>query len=427
MNYQETVEYLYAQLPMFTRVGAIAFKKDLTNTITICNALGNPQTNFKSIHIAGTNGKGSTSHMLASILQEAGYKTGLYTSPHLKDFRERIRINGKLISEYEVVDFVNKHKEIFDAVKPSFFEWTVALAFNCFAEHKVDIAIIETGLGGRLDSTNIINPILSIITNIGWDHMDMLGDTLEKIAVEKAGIIKENTPIIVSEFLPETKSVFVKTAKLKNANLLFTEKEVDLISFQPQNNMVDFTAKIGSNLYKNFTCDLAGNYQKKNIPTVLLAVEQLQYLGYKTSINDVKFGLCRTKQNTGLAGRWQVLNQKPLTITDTAHNVNGIEYVTEQLANLKYTKLHFVLGMVKDKDIKKVLEILPKNAIYYFCKANLPRALNEKDLQAEASNFGLIGETYQTVELAFNAAKNIALPTDLIFIGGSTFVVAEVI
>ena len=428
LSYQATLDYLYSQLPMFTRIGAAAIKKDLTNTLALCNALNQPQEKFKSIHIAGTNGKGSTSHMMASILQEAGFKVGLYTSPHLKDFRERIRINGQMISEKEVVDFVDTHKALFEEIKPSFFEWTVALCFQHFAYHKVDIAIIETGLGGRLDSTNVIAPILSVISNIGWDHMDMLGDSLDKIAFEKAGIIKAKTPVVIGEALSVTEPVFRKKSKAEKAEIIFAQKEYTMDYFSTTKNGVLCDVKKGNQMYfKNLDCDLGGIYQQKNIITLIAAIDILKEQGYHISENDIRSGLEHVKQNTGLMGRWQVLKEKPFTVCDTGHNVDGIKYVMEQLKAIPCSKLRMVIGMVKDKDISKVLALLTKEAEYYFCKANLPRALDEKDLQAQAATFGLMGNCYASVNLAYQAAQGESIETDVVFVGGSTFVVSEVL
>jgi dihydrofolate synthase/folylpolyglutamate synthase len=396
--------------------------------LALCKALGNPQTKFKTIHVAGTNGKGSTSHMLASILQEAGYKTGLYTSPHLTDFRERIRINGNMISEQKVIDFVAQHQELFESVKPSFFEWTVALCFQHFADEKVDIAIIETGLGGRLDSTNIIEPVLSVITNIGWDHTDLLGDTLSKIAFEKAGIIKEKTPIVIGEYQEETFPVFKEKSKLSESELILAMQKVNVLYFYSSINHAAFDVQFQFGLYwKNVYSDLTGIYQEKNIRTVLACLEPMRKVGFLINEQHLRDGLSFVKKNTGLLGRWQILNKQPLTICDTGHNINGIAYVLEQIAQQNFEHLHFVIGMVKDKDIVKILALLPVNATYYFTKANIPRALSELDLQAQASNFQLKGKTYPSVKEAIAAANNAASKNDLIFIGGSTFVVAEAI
>ncbi len=428
ISYTDTLEYLYAQLPMFTRIGAAALKNDLTNTIALCKATHQPQNNFKSIHIAGTNGKGSTSHMLASILQEAGYKVGLYTSPHIKDFRERIRINGNMICEQDVIDFVTTYKHIFKTIEPSFFEWTVALCFHHFAKHKIDIAVVETGLGGRLDSTNIISPILSVITNIGFDHTDLLGDTLAKIAYEKAGIIKQKTPVVIGEKNDDTNLVFLQKAKTENAPIFFAQDEYVMDYFTSTHTGILCDIKKGANIYlKNVACDLGGMYQQKNILTVLASVENLIYQGYKINDTDIRLGLQKVIKNTGLMGRWQVLQTMPYTVCDTGHNADGIKYVMAQLATLKYNKLHIVFGVVKDKDIKKILALLPSSATYYFCKANLPRALNEIELQVQAKQYNLLGQCYNTVLEAYSAAQTQAKKDDVIFVGGSTFVVAEVL
>ncbi|MDP1726630.1 MAG: folylpolyglutamate synthase/dihydrofolate synthase family protein [Bacteroidota bacterium] len=428
MNYSETLSYLFDRLPMFTRVGSSAFKKDLTNTLALCKALGEPQKQFKSIHIAGTNGKGSCSHMLASILQEAGYKTGLYTSPHLKDFRERIRINGKMIEEQTVVDFVSKHKALFEEIEPSFFEWTVALCFDTFAKQKIDIAIIETGLGGRLDSTNVIIPILSIITNIGWDHMDMLGDSLTKIAQEKAGIIKPKVPAVIGEYHNETYPVFKAVANENDSPLLLSNQWIEVNHFKStlSQSVFDIHFEYGET-WKNLSSDLTGLYQQKNIATVLCSVLQLQKQGFKINENDIRHGLFSVQKNSGLTGRWHILDQHPLIVCDTGHNVNGMEWVVKQIALQKFVQLHMVIGMVKDKEINKILALLPRDAAYYFCKADIPRGLDEKELQAQGIAFQLKGKTYPSVADAFMAARKAANKEDMIFIGGSTFVVAEVV
>jgi dihydrofolate synthase/folylpolyglutamate synthase len=414
---------------MFTRVGASAYKKDLTNTLLLCQALQQPQLKFKSIHIAGTNGKGSTSHMLAAVLQSAGYKTGLYTSPHLKDFRERIRINGEMISKEEVIAFVNQYKHIFEPIEPSFFEWTVALCFHHFAKHQVDIAIIETGLGGRLDSTNVIHPELSVITNIGWDHMDMLGDTLDKIAFEKSGIIKNNTPVVIGEYHAETASVFKAQAKLKQAEIIFAEDVFAVTKFNSGKNG-KATASVfenGSLTFENIKCDLGGIYQQKNIATVFAAVSNMRKIGYQIDDVAIAKGIENTTEITGLMGRWQVINKEPFTVCDTAHNKDGIEYIVKQISQQTFDKLHMVVGMVKDKDITKILQLLPKNAHYYFCQANIPRALDANILAEQANQLGLIGYNCGSVQNAYLEAQKNASPHDMIYIGGSTFVVAEVI
>ncbi|MCF8430123.1 MAG: bifunctional folylpolyglutamate synthase/dihydrofolate synthase [Bacteroidia bacterium] len=436
MNYLETLNYLYQQLPLFTRIGAAAYKVDITNTVELCNALNNPQNNFKTIHIAGTNGKGSTSHLLASILQESGLKVGLYTSPHLKDFRERIKINGEMIAEQEIIDFVANHQTLFDAIEPSFFEWTVALCFDYFAKQNIDIAIIETGLGGRLDSTNIINPLLSIITNIGWDHTDLLGDSLSKIAFEKAGIIKKNTPVVIGEKQLEIDEVFRKKALDENSNLIFAQEQLIVDSFIQKNEGATIKF-IPNNIFENeidlafksenysLNCPLGGLYQQHNFTTVLVACQQLIALEFNISFDHIKEGFLNVVKNTGLMGRWQLLGSNPKIICDTGHNVNGIEYIIQQIAMQKFDKLHLVIGIVKDKDINKILALLPVNAQYYWCKAQLPRALNEIELQMQAKQYNLNGNAFETVTLAFESAKKNASKNDFIFVGGSTFVVAE--
>jgi dihydrofolate synthase/folylpolyglutamate synthase len=403
MNYQETLDWMFAQLPMFQRVGAIAFKKDLTNTLALAKHLNNPHHQFKSIHVGGTNGKGSTSHMLCSILMEAGYKVGLYTSPHLKDFRERIRINGEMITEAEVVEFIDINKDFLEQQKLSFFEMTVGMAFHHFALHQVDFAVIEVGLGGRLDSTNIINPQVSVITNIGYDHMQFLGDTLPLIAAEKAGIIKPNTPVVIGEFQEEVIAVFKEKATKLNAPLFIAEELI----------------------ITDYETVLKGKYQQKNVKTVLQAIAVLQNKGIEISENNIVKGLLSVIDNTHLMGRWQVLQENPKIICDTAHNKEGLTYVLNQLKEESFYQLHIVLGMVNDKEVSKVLSLFPKNALYYFCMPNIPRGLDAKVLQQEAVNHSLVGDRYSSVENALQAAKSKALKNDLIFVGGSTFVVAE--
>ncbi|MDB5148774.1 MAG: bifunctional folylpolyglutamate synthase/dihydrofolate synthase [Mucilaginibacter sp.] len=436
MNYNETLQYLYTQLPMFTRDGASAFKKDLTNTLELCRRLDNPQHKFKSVHVGGTNGKGSTSHMLAAVLQTAGYKTGLYTSPHLKDFRERIRVNGQMISEQTVIDFVENHKANFDEIAPSFFEMTVALAFDFFAKEKVDIAIIEVGLGGRLDSTNVITPLLSVITNIGWDHMNMLGDTLQLIAGEKAGIIKPGIPVIIGEFQPEVANVFIDKAAQNNSRIRFAsegwiaekvkgEREkakgsTELLEVHIQNK------NSGLKTY-DLALDLPGTYQLKNVKTVLSAVDELREQGFIISDDHIQKALSQVKTLTGLHGRWETISQNPLTICDTGHNPDGIEEVMKNIASVNYKHLHMVIGMVNDKDTGKVLPMLPKNATYYFCKPDIPRGLNAESMKAQAQAHGLIGKAYPSVKEALLSAQKNAGSDDLVFVGGSTFVVAEVV
>jgi dihydrofolate synthase / folylpolyglutamate synthase len=449
MNYTETLNYLYNQLPMFTRVGASAFKKDLTNTLALCQKLGNPQHRFKSVHIGGTNGKGSTSHMLAAVLQTAGYKTGLYTSPHLKNFRERIRINGQMMSEQEVVDFVAQHQADFEIIEPSFFEMTVALAFDAFARHQVDIAIVEVGLGGRLDSTNVITPLLSVITNIGWDHMNMLGDTLPQIAAEKAGIIKQNISVVIGEHQPEVADIFINKARQEQAPLAFASEQWNMVKQEPEtHNQPGFlnsnhhlsvslspAATAGAQLSTDtlppsthhLQLDLTGSYQLKNVKTVLSAVDELRKQGFVITDEHVQTALSQVKRLTGLQGRWQTLSTAPLTICDTGHNPDGIREVLKNIAAIPYHHLHVVLGMVNDKDINKVLKLLPQQATYYFCKPDLPRGLDAEILQNQALSVGLQGETYASVKQALEAAQQQAGPHDLVFAGGSTFVVAEIV
>lgn len=428
MNYSQTVDYLYSRLPMFTRVGASAFKKDLDNTIALCNALDNPQNKYKTIHIGGTNGKGSTSHMLAAILQKAGYKTGLYTSPHLKDFRERIRVNGKMISKGFVTNFVKTQKELIGKIEPSFFEVTVGMAFSYFEQEKVDVAVIEVGLGGRLDSTNIIQPDLSVITNISLDHTNMLGNTLGEIAFEKAGIIKLKTPAIIGEHHPETDPIFIKKAKAQKAALAFAEDELKTanVSKKSATLKVDILQQ-DQCLLKGLHLDLTGTYQLKNILTVIKAVLELRKVGYQIPNEAIYQALKNVKKLTGLQGRWQTLSKNPLVICDTGHNKAGIAEVIQNINQTPHQNLHLVIGMVKDKDISAVLALLPKNAVYYFCQPQLERALPANELAEQAASYQLKGKKFDTVEKALAAAKSKASDKDLIFVGGSTFVVAEII
>lgn len=429
MNYEETLDYLFAQLPMFHRIGAAAYKANLDNTHAICEFLDHPENKFRSIHIAGTNGKGSTSHMLAAILQSAGYKTGLYTSPHLIDFRERIRINGEMISKNAVVGFVEKYKTQFEKVQPSFFEWTVGLAFDYFANEKVEIAVIETGLGGRLDSTNVITPLLSVITNISWDHANLLGDTLKKIAAEKAGIIKNEIPVVIGEVREETAVVFTDKAASVSAPIVFAE--VLLRAEQKETTVPDrqvFSIYAGKQLlFDSLEIDLAGHYQRKNILTVIESVLKLNENGFRIEEEHIRAGLGNVRGLTGLMGRWQTISESPRIVCDVGHNEDGIREILNQLALLSYDRLHIVFGVVNDKDVTSILKLLPVNARYYFCKANLPRALGQEELKNQAQNFGLMGEAYDTVYDAFLAAKNAAEKSDFVFIGGSTFVVAEIL
>ncbi len=426
MTYSETTAYLFSQLPMYQRIGASAYKANLDNTLQLLEALNNPEKKFKSIHVAGTNGKGSTSHTLASILQSAGYKTGLYTSPHLKDFRERIKINGICIPEENVVKFVEKNRTLFEQIEPSFFEMTVGLAFEYFAEEQVDIAIIEVGMGGRLDSTNTITPLLSVITNISKDHTAFLGDTLEKIALEKAGIIKPETPVVIGETNPLTAPVFEDIAKKNHSEIIFADQHIVLENVKRENNHTYFEAHSHGNPPKSYICDLSGIYQEKNLRTVLTAVELLRN-HFTLSDEAIGAGLANVVKHTGLMGRWQVLREKPLTVCDTGHNEDGIKQVLLQIEQTPHHRLHAVFGVVNDKDVTTILSMLPKNARYYFCKANLPRALNEKDLQEQAQHFGLQGDAFPSVREALENAEKSAEQDDLIWIGGSTFVVADIL
>jgi len=412
---------------MFSRIGAAAYKADLSNTIQLCAALHNPQNKIKSIHVAGTNGKGSASHMLAAILQTAGYKTGLYTSPHLKDFRERIKINGEMISEEFVIGFTEKIKPLIEKIEPSFFEITVAMAFEYFAEHKVDIAVIETGLGGRLDSTNIISPELSVITNIGFDHMNLLGDTLEKIAIEKAGIIKNSTPVVIGEFLPETKPIFEKKANEKNAPVHFASLKRQTTNWFWEKNLLTVeVAEINKPDHKYYQLDLPGIYQTKNLITVLEACTQLKQSGWKIDDASIKNALSNVKKLTGLHGRWDIIHYLPKVVLDVAHNTDGIKQLIQQVEVTDYKNLHIVFGIVKDKEVEKVLALLPEKAIYYFTKAQIPRALPEDVLAAKATTAGLKGKAYSEVNKALHAALNHADNDDLIIVCGSVFLVGEV-
>lgn len=427
MNYQETLDFLYAQLPMFQRVGAQAYKPSLENTLQLSKALDNPHTKFKSIHVAGTNGKGSTSHMLASIFQEAGYKTALYTSPHLVDLRERIKVDGHMISQQAVVDFVQKNKAIIEEIKPSFFELCVVMAFDYFAKENVDIAIVEVGMGGRLDSTNIIQPLLSIITNISFDHMQFLGDTLAKIAREKAGIIKENTPVIISQRQSECDDVFIEIAKEKNAKLIFASDQFKAIDLNDSDlNILSMDVSSNEHQYRLQT-RLSGKYQLKNILGVVAAYEQLNEIGYIIPPKALHDGVLNVKENNALRGRWEILDKEPLTIADTGHNEDGINQIINQISQIDYDRLHWVWGMVNDKDPAKVFKLLPKEANYYFCKPNIPRGLEADVCKEQAESFELYGDAYASVKDALKAAQSNARSNDLILIGGSTFVVAEVL
>ncbi len=428
MNYEETIAYLFAQLPMFSRIGAAAYKADLTNTTVLCNALNNPQHLFKSIHIAGTNGKGSTSHMLAAMLHQQGYKTGLYTSPHIKDFRERIRINGHPISKEFVIDFTEKTKTLCSEIKPSFFELTVAMAFEYFAVNKVDIAVIETGLGGRLDSTNIIHPILSVITNIGMDHTNLLGNTLELIAFEKAGIIKENTPVIIGESLPQTKPVFESKAMDMNVTPIYAETLYQIDKIDSNQNIAAYKVTDTSNLHSEiFELDLMGAYQMKNLKTVLAAEKLLHQLGFPISNENEKYALANVKKLTGMCGRWDVVGHSPTIIHDVGHNKDGISEIINQLKrDYPNTHYHFVLGFVHDKDISEVLSLFPKDASYYFTNAHIPRALPFYALQLMGNEIGLLGNGFDDVNMAIESAKQNSKSNDVIVICGSFFIIAEI-
>ena len=428
MNYTDTLEWMYKQLPMYQRIGAAAYKADLNNTIALLNMLGNPQNNFKSVHVAGTNGKGSCSHMLASIFQEAGYKTGLYTSPHLRDFRERIRINGEMIPEEQVVDFIAKYQESFEKMELSFFEMTVGMAFDYFSNEQVDIAIVEVGMGGRLDSTNLITPELSVITNIGLDHVQFLGDTLEKIAGEKAGIIKEGIPVVIGETQSETHQVFENKAAECHSPIFFADQIFDCDKIH-----IESLYKQEYDIWKNNdlyleACEipLMGNYQKKNLTTVMCAADLLREK-FQLTDDHLRDGIANVIRNTHLMGRWQILNNDPLTIADTGHNVDGIREVISQLAEMSYNKLHFVIGMVNDKDIDHVLQLLPHSCEYYFCKADIPRGLDANILAEKAFELGLRGKVYESVRDAYQSAINAAYIDDVVFVGGSNFIVAEVV
>lgn len=427
MTYPECLSYLYQHLPMFHRVGNIAFNKGLQNIVSLSAALGNPHQRFKSVHVAGTNGKGSSSNMLAAVLQQAGYKTGLYTSPHLKDFTERIKINGQDIPQDYVVAFVEKHQEIFAQVKPSFFEMTVALAFQFFAEEKVDIAIIEVGLGGRLDSTNIITSLVSLITNISFDHQSLLGDDLPSIAAEKAGIIKPKVPVVISKTQPEISEVFQNKAAEMEAPLFFADQQysVQFLKRDLRNQYVQ-VKKDNQIIFESVALDLMGNYQHYNLPGVLSCIDLLREREFSISDDDLLIGLANVQNLTGFKGRWQILQEKPLTICDTGHNIDGIKQVLQQLQATPNNQVHFVFGAVQDKDVSEILKLLPPQYRYYFCQAQIPRALPVEELMKLADEAGLTGEPFTTVMEAVHAAKINAREDEIVFIGGSTFVVAEI-
>ncbi|MBO2012517.1 bifunctional folylpolyglutamate synthase/dihydrofolate synthase [Hymenobacter negativus] len=430
MSYQETLTYLYEQLPMFQRVGAAGFKKGLGNTLMLAEALGNPEQKFRSVHVAGTNGKGSSSHLLAAVLQAAGYKVGLYTSPHLREFTERIRVNGQELPAGYLVEWVERWRPLFEQVQPSFFEMCVALAFAYFAEQRVDIAIIEVGLGGRFDSTNIITPLVSLITNISFDHQALLGNTLPEIAAEKAGIIKSGVPVVVSQTQPEVADVFRREATAKLAHLVFAD-EVYQATFSAEASSETGLRPLtitqhGRPYLANAELGLPGDYQQFNIPGVLATLDELRALGFRSTEAAVRTGLRQVTQLTGLRGRWSIIGRRPLVVCDTGHNAAGLGMVMEQLHRVPYRRLHLVIGTVNDKDVASMLALLPAEGVFYFCAANIPRALPAAELAQQASELGLKGQAYESVAAAVAAARAAASPEDAVFIGGSTFVVAEV-
>ncbi|WP_370457582.1 folylpolyglutamate synthase/dihydrofolate synthase family protein [Rufibacter sp. XAAS-G3-1] len=427
MTYEQALDYLYQQLPMFHRIGNAAFKKSLDNILALTAALDNPQHKFKTVHVGGTNGKGSSSSMLAAVLQAAGYKTGLYTSPHLKEFTERIRVNGEMISREKVASFTQQHQALFEEVKPSFFEMTVALAFDYFVEEQVDIAIIEVGLGGRLDSTNIITPLVSLITNIGLDHQALLGNTVQEIAAEKAGIIKPGVPAVISTTQPTVSAIFEEKSLETESPLIFADQTYRIEFLETQGLSSLYAVYKGDSLYlAQLELSLLGSYQRHNLPGVLATVEELNEKSFHLTEEHLREGLRNVQAFTGLKGRWQILGQNPLTICDTGHNIDGLREVVKQLLALQPKRVHFVFGAVNDKDIQSVLRLLPVSYRYYFCEAQIPRALPVQKLWEEAQYAGLKGAAYPTVEDALLAAKAFAQEDEVIFIGGSTFVVAEI-
>ena len=424
MDYKETIEYLFNSAPLFQNIGAGAYKEGLYNTKVLDEHFAHPHLSFKTIHVAGTNGKGSCSHTIASVLQEAGYKVGLYTSPHLVDFRERIRVNGKPISEQYVIDFVEHERAFFEPLHPSFFELTTAMAFKFFADEKVDVAVIEVGLGGRLDCTNIITPDVSVITNISFDHVQFLGDTLAKIASEKAGIIKPNIPVVIGETTPETKPVFISKAEEQNAPIIFAEEQDEVMGeCLLAKGGFDYQTKT----FGLITAELGGLCQTKNTRTIIEALKQLIGKGYRITRQNVADGFASVCKNTGLMGRWQKLSDKPKVICDTGHNVGGIQYIVKQLELQEYDNLRIVMGMVNDKDISTVLSMMPKHAVYYFTQASVKRAMPCRDFKAKAAGYGLEGDAYPTVRQAYEAALHDASQNDLVFVGGSSFIVADLL
>ena len=423
MNYQEAIDFMFSSLPMYQRVGKAAYKANLDNTLALDEYFGHPHKSFKTIHVAGTNGKGSVSHSLSAILQSAGYRTGLYTSPHLVDYRERIRINGEMISKDYVCDFINDNQEIIGKLKPSFFEMSVALAFKYFADMKVDVAVIEVGMGGRLDSTNIITPELSVITNISFDHTQFLGNTLPLIAGEKAGIIKPGIPVVIGQTHAETKDVFLAKAKEQNSPITFADKEIKVEKIKVADNHK--YAEYLINNTETIKFDLFGEYQTKNLATILEAAKQLKNRGFAIDDQNISEALQNVKGLTGLHGRWEILSDSPLTICDTGHNIDGLSYVTAQLKAIKCPQLHIVLGFVNDKDVEHVMPLFPKDAKYYFTNADIPRAMPAEQVKAYGEKFGLTGEIYENVPTAYESAKKNASKNDTIFIGGSTFIVGD--
>lgn len=429
MNYKDTLNYLYETTPMFQQVGGKAYKEGLENTYALDEQLGHPHRSFRTIHVGGTNGKGSCSHTLAAILQSAGYRVGLYTSPHLIDFKERIRINGTPIEESYVIRFVEEHRSYFEPLFPSFFELTTALAFRYFADEKVDVAVIEVGLGGRLDCTNIIRPDLCIITNISFDHTQFLGDTLQKIAGEKAGIIKEGVPVVIGKTVEETRPIFLEKAQAVGAPIVWAEEEKKILEAKPFGNASSHATGwiYTTHEYPQLTGELGGYCQLENTNTILHAAAQLKSMGYRLEEKHIRNGCEQVCALTGLMGRWQKLNEHPLVICDTGHNIGGMAYIVEQIASQTYAHLHIVIGMVNDKDIRGILKLLPQEATYYFTRANVKRALPEDELQKSASEFGLQGDHYPTVVAAVQAAQKKSLPKDFIFVGGSSFIVADLL
>ncbi len=428
MNYKETLDYMFTKLPMYQRTGKAAYKADLDTTLALDEYFNHPHKNFKTIHVAGTNGKGSVSHAVASVLKSAGYKVGLYTSPHLRDFRERIKINGEMIPENQVIKFIDAHRGKFEELCPSFFEMTVAMAFEFFADQKVDIAVVEVGLGGRLDSTNIINPLVSVITNISKDHTNLLGNDIIQIAGEKAGIIKMEVPVIIGEKQEETVPVFERFSADKNTELIYAEEKYEVKSSELRDNQRQIVYKnLGKKEEISLNCDLLGTYQVKNIRTALCVCDELIRQGLKMENRAIKHGLSNIVKETGLLGRWYTVSKDPLVICDTGHNVAGIKEIISQIETLNYGNLHMVFGVVDDKNIDDILKLIPKNANYYFTRADIPRALDQNILAEKAKGFGLNGNTYETVSLALKSAKDNSSENDLIFVGGSTFVVAEVV